>query len=120
MSEESPGEENLYTTKNEPTAVFWRGKSVNVDAETDAHHGHTSWLAPPRAASMASAKTRSSGEVSLMLDCSPATTSTRPPSRSTREASSVAARRYSSGESWRRRSRPRRNAWGVWTAHRFV
>ena len=59
------------------------------------------------------------GEVSLILVFSPATISTRPPSRSTRE-SSVAARRNSSGESWRRRSRPRWNAWGVWIAHRFV
>src|SRR5215212_7769131 len=110
VAEETPIERDLDSTEYEAAAVLSRSERVDVHTQSDTHQGQTSWVSPSRAASMASANTRSSGEVSLMLVFSPATTSTRPPSRSTREASSVAARRYSSGESWRRRSKPRRKA----------
>ncbi len=93
VSEQAALEGDLDAAEHEPAAFLRRGESVDVNAEADAHQDRAPLRASSRAASMASANTRSSGEVSLMLVFSPSTTTTRPPSRSTREASSVAESR---------------------------
>src|SRR5918997_4890286 len=98
VAEETPLEGDLHAAEDELAGSFHRGEGVSVNAQT---HPETQLCTPrwaaSRAASIASASTRSSGEVSLMLVFSPATITTRPPASSTRDASSVAARRSSSG-----------------------
>ena len=92
---EASFEGDLYAAQDEPAVLFQSGEGMYVHAQADPEAQRRT---PPRVVRIASASTRSSGEVSFTLVFSPATMPTRPPSFSTSEASSVAARSRSSEE----------------------
>ena len=95
VAEESPVGRNVYAAQDQGAAGTSLGEGVDVYSQPDAE-GQPRLR---RTVRMASASTRSSGVVSLMLVLSPRTSRIRPPASSTREASSVAGARDSSSAS---------------------
>ena len=95
VSEESPVGRNIYAAQDQGSPGASLGEGVDVYSQPDAK-GQPRLR---RTVRMASASTRSSGVVSLMLVLSPRTSRIRPPASSTREESSVAGARDSSSAS---------------------